>query len=105
MFTSGKFLQTLTEYTAISMLNVHLIMYFGRKEQVSDDFLESIIMENTIFPISPAGQHWVVFYQSTGNNYLINDPWYGSGLSFHGTGGGTHEYYSYSDIGNVYVLN
>lgn len=60
MFTSGKFLQTLTEYTAISMLNVHLIMYFGRKEQVSDDFLESIIMENTIFPISPEDYNWVL---------------------------------------------
>ena len=58
-----------------------------------------------VYLAAPAGQHWVVFYQSTGNNYLINDPWYGSGLSFHGTGGGTHEYYSYSDIGNVYVLN
>ena len=55
-----NFLQTLTEYTAISMLSVHLIMYFGRKEQVSDDFLESIIKENTIFPISPEDYNWAL---------------------------------------------
>jgi predicted nucleic acid-binding protein len=29
-----KFLETIDDYTALSMLSTHLIMHFGRKEQV-----------------------------------------------------------------------
>ncbi len=58
-----------------------------------------------VYLAAPAGQHWVVIYQSLSNgDYLINDPWYGSALTFLGSGNGTHEYYNFSEIGAVYIL-
>ncbi len=58
-----------------------------------------------VYLSAPSGEHWVVLYQVLGGgNYLINDPWYGSGLTFLGTGGGTHEYYSLSEMGDAYAL-
>lgn len=54
---------------------------------------------------APYGEHWIVLYARSGNDdYMINDPWYGSELTFNGTGGGTHEYYSLGELGYAYVL-
>lgn len=54
---------------------------------------------------APLGEHWVVFFGKTSSgDYIINDPWYGSSLTFLGTGNGTHEYYSISEIGESFIL-
>ena len=59
-----------------------------------------------VYLSAPYGQHWIVIYRQLPNgDYLINDPWYGSRLTFLGTGGGTHEYYSFGEIGTVLVIN
>lgn len=59
-----------------------------------------------VYLAAPAGEHWIVIYRQLPNgDYLINDPWYGSRLTFLGTGGGTHEYYSPGEIGDVLVIN
>ncbi len=58
-----------------------------------------------VYLAAPAGEHWIVIYSQLPNgDYLINDPWYGSALTFLGNGGGTHEYYDFSQIGQVLVL-
>lgn len=53
---------------------------------------------------APHGEHWVVFYQQVGNDYLINDPWYGSGLHFLGTDNNSHQYYSTSQIDQAFIM-
>jgi predicted nucleic acid-binding protein len=53
-----NFLQAVSEPTAISMLSVHLIMHFGRKEQASDEFLEGVIKENELLTLLPEDYEW-----------------------------------------------
>lgn len=56
-----------------------------------------------VYLAAPDGQHWVVFYKNLGGgNYLINDPWYGSQLTFLGSSG--HEYYSDYEVGDAFAL-
>lgn len=54
------FLISVNEPTAISMLTVHLIMYFGRKEKTNDEFLEGFIGENELFTLSPEDYSWAL---------------------------------------------
>lgn len=53
-----NFLHSVSEPTAISMLSIHLIMYFGRKEQASDEFLECVIRENELLTLIPEDYEW-----------------------------------------------
>ena len=55
-----KFLETITDVTAISVLTVHLIMHFGRKAGIRDDLLEGIINENELLSITPEDYIWAV---------------------------------------------
>jgi len=58
-----------------------------------------------VYLSAPDGQHWVVFDGTlAGGNHRIQDPWYGSELTFNGTDGGKHEYYSNSEIGEAFAL-
>jgi hypothetical protein len=41
-----QYLSQINGPTAISMLSVHLLMHFGRKAQISDEFLHAVINEN-----------------------------------------------------------
>jgi predicted nucleic acid-binding protein len=55
-----KFLETVDDDTAISMLSAHLIMHFGRKEQIDDALLENVIGENELLSIAPEDYVWAV---------------------------------------------
>ncbi len=55
-----KLLEAVDDDTAISMLSVHLIMHFGRKEHIDDALLENVIGENELLPISPEDYVWAV---------------------------------------------
>lgn len=53
-----NFLEAVSEPTAISMLSVHLIMHFGRKERANDEFLEGVIRENELLSLIPEDYEW-----------------------------------------------
>jgi predicted nucleic acid-binding protein len=53
-----QFLETLTDDTAISILTVHLLMYFGRKQGIADELLENVIGENELLSIAPEDYVW-----------------------------------------------
>jgi predicted nucleic acid-binding protein len=42
------------------MLTVHLIMHFGRKEQIDDYFLQAVINENELFSLSAEDYEWAL---------------------------------------------
>lgn len=54
------FLTSVSEPTAISILSVHLIMHFGRKEKAEDAFLEGVIRENELLAVSPEDYLWAL---------------------------------------------
>ncbi len=98
---SGNYMETWS--TALSTASLQPV-------EVSYDLgtINYYISQNTpviVYLNAPNGEHWVVFYKNLGNgNYLINDPWYGSGLDFLGTGNGTHEYYDDTEIGDAWIM-
>jgi predicted nucleic acid-binding protein len=53
-----QFLGTLTDDTAISVLTVHLLMHFGRKQGITDKLLENVIGENELLSITPEDYVW-----------------------------------------------
>ena len=53
-----KYLQKLNEPTAISMLSVHLIKYFGRKAQIDDSLISAVILENELLPLTKNDYKW-----------------------------------------------
>jgi len=53
-----QFLETLTDDTAISILTVHLLMHFGRKQGSADELLENVIGENELLSITPEDYVW-----------------------------------------------
>jgi len=53
-----QFLETLTNDTAISILTVHLLMHFGRKQGIADELLENVIGENELLSITPEDYVW-----------------------------------------------
>ncbi len=53
-----QFLVKLTDDTAISILTVHLLMYFGRKQGIPDELLEKVIGENELLSITPEDYVW-----------------------------------------------
>ena len=55
-----SFLKSIEEPTAISMLSVHLIMYFGRKAQINDEFLQGVINENELLDLAPEDYEWAL---------------------------------------------
>lgn len=55
-----KFLEKVDDDTAISILSTHLIMHFGRKEQIEDSLLENVINENELLSITPEDYVWAV---------------------------------------------
>lgn len=60
-FNQAKmFLEATSDDTAISILSTHLIMHFGRKEQVGDALLESVIGENELLSITSEDYVWAV---------------------------------------------
>lgn len=59
-----ELLKYIDEDTAISMLSVHLIMHFGRKEQIEDELLEKVINENEILSLAPEDYVWAVMNES-----------------------------------------
>jgi hypothetical protein len=54
-----KFLDGINDDTALSVLSVHLIMHFGRKERIGDALLESVIGENELLSTTPEGYVWL----------------------------------------------
>lgn len=48
------------EPSSISMLSVHLIMHFGRKEQIDDGLLQAVINENELFALSLDDYEWAL---------------------------------------------
>lgn len=71
---------------------------------VSAELARGVITITYLGTNNGLGGHWVVFYGKSNGDYTINDPWYGSGESFYGTGGGTHENYTSGIVGASYVL-
>jgi predicted nucleic acid-binding protein len=55
-----KFLETVEDDTAISMLSAHLIMHFGRKQQIADPLLQGVIGENELLAITPEDYVWAL---------------------------------------------
>lgn len=55
-----SFLKAVDESTAISMLSVHLIMHFGRKSQIDDDFLRGVITENELLTLAAEDYSWAL---------------------------------------------
>lgn len=55
-----KFLETVNDDTAVSVLSTHLIMHFGRKEHIEDALLESVIGANELLSIIPEDYVWAV---------------------------------------------
>jgi len=53
-----QYLSTVTAPTAISMLSVHLLMHFGRKGRVNDEFLHAVINENEILSLATEDYIW-----------------------------------------------
>jgi predicted nucleic acid-binding protein len=53
-----QFLETLNDDTAISILTVHLLMHFGRKQGITNELLENIIGENELLSITPEDYVW-----------------------------------------------
>jgi len=53
-----EFLDSLSEDTAISLLTVHLLMHFGRKQDIADSILEKIIGENELLSVTPKDYVW-----------------------------------------------
>ncbi len=57
------FLATVDEPTAISMLSVHLILHFGRKEQIDDGLLRAIVAENELLSLTPEDYEWALAHE------------------------------------------
>lgn len=55
------FLEKLDDATAISMLSVHLIMHFGRKEKEEDAYLNGIIDQNVLLALTAEDYQWAKF--------------------------------------------
>ena len=58
-----KYLESISkldDFSSISMLTVHLIMHFGRKEQIDDYFLQAVINENELFSLSAEDYEWAL---------------------------------------------
>ena len=53
-----QYLSRVTDPTAISMLSVHLLMHFGRKGRVNNEFLHAVINENEILPLTTEDYLW-----------------------------------------------
>lgn len=53
-----RFLGVLTDDTAISILTVHLLMHFGRKQGIADKLLENVIGKNELLSITPEDYVW-----------------------------------------------
>jgi len=53
-----QFLETLADDTAISILTVHLLMHFGRKQGIADELLEDVIGENELLAVTPEDYVW-----------------------------------------------
>jgi predicted nucleic acid-binding protein len=54
------YLETVADETAISVLTVHLVMYFGRKAGIPDELLETFINENELLSITLEDYVWAV---------------------------------------------
>lgn len=52
------YLEKSSEDTAVSLLTVHLIMHFGRKQGIPDAILENIIGENELLSLTPDDYVW-----------------------------------------------
>jgi len=48
------------DFSSISMLTVHLIMHFGRKEQIDDGLLQGVINENELLALSYEDYDWAL---------------------------------------------
>ena len=48
------------DFSSISMLTVHLIMHFGRKEQIDDGLLQAVINENELLALSNEDYDWAL---------------------------------------------
>ncbi|MHB1864971.1 MAG: type II toxin-antitoxin system VapC family toxin [Candidatus Saccharimonadales bacterium] len=55
-----NYLSLVSDPTAISMLSVHLVMYFGRKEKAEDRFLKGAIGENELLALLPEDYEWAL---------------------------------------------
>ena len=55
-----NYLSLVSEPTAISILSVHLIMYFGRKAKAKDEFLEEAIGQNELLDLLPEDYKWAL---------------------------------------------
>ena len=54
------YLADLSDSTAISLLSVHLVMHFGRKEQVTGKRLRSLIGQNLLLDLTAEDYDWAV---------------------------------------------
>lgn len=63
----NRFLENITEATAVSMLTIHLVMHFGRKTQTEDAFLHAVLNENKLLALTPDDYEWAA------NNEQGND--------------------------------
>lgn len=48
------------DFSSISMLTVHLIIHFGRKEQIDDSLLQGVINENELLTLSSEDYDWAL---------------------------------------------
>lgn len=53
-----RFLASIKEEAAISLLTAHLVMHFGRKEQAEDAFLHAVLGENKLIDLTPNDYKW-----------------------------------------------
>jgi predicted nucleic acid-binding protein len=53
-----KYLSMASGSTAVSMLSVHLLMHFGKKEQIKDEFLHAVLNENKILQLTTEDYIW-----------------------------------------------
>lgn len=58
-----RLLEAMHEETAISMLTVHLVMHFGRKEEADDAFLHAVLNENKILALTHEDYQWAANYE------------------------------------------
>lgn len=57
------FLEMTREETAISPLTIHLVMYFGRKEQADDAFLHATLNQNALLSLTPQDYEWATNHE------------------------------------------
>lgn len=63
-----RFVAKISEETAVSLLTVHLVMYFGRKEQANDAFLHAVLNENKLIPLTQEDYEWATDNEN-GNDF------------------------------------